>query len=73
MKILAIGDFHGKFPVELKKLVKEVDLILSVGDYPSWEFKKILTVNTGAAIDGKCAIIDFDGVKGRVKNIRFVK
>jgi Icc-related predicted phosphoesterase len=40
MKILAIGDFHGKFPLELKKLVKEVDLILSVGDYPSWKLRE---------------------------------
>lgn len=35
MKILAIGDFHGKFPAKLKKdLEKEkFDLILSTGDY----------------------------------------
>jgi len=42
MKILAIGDFHGKFPQELKKIAKskEIDLIISVGDYPPWELKK---------------------------------
>lgn len=36
MKILAIGDFHGKFPEKLKKrIVKEkADLIISVGDHP---------------------------------------
>jgi len=33
MKILAIGDFHGKFPTKLKKLARGVDLIVSVGDY----------------------------------------
>ena len=33
MKILAIGDFHGKFPVKLRKLAKDVDLVVSVGDY----------------------------------------
>jgi Icc-related predicted phosphoesterase len=33
MKILAIGDFHGKFPSKLKKAAKEVDVILSVGDF----------------------------------------
>ena len=33
MKILAIGDFHGKFPVKLQKLAKEVDLILCTGDF----------------------------------------
>jgi predicted phosphodiesterase len=33
MKILAIGDFHGKFPAKLKKEARKVDLILSTGDY----------------------------------------
>jgi Icc-related predicted phosphoesterase len=32
MKILAMGDFHGKFPDKLKKEAKNVDLILCVGD-----------------------------------------
>ena len=41
MKILAIGDFHGKFPLKLKnKLSKEdFDLVLGLGDYtglPEW-------------------------------------
>ena len=40
MKILAIGDFHGKFPMKLKKLAKSADLIVSVGDYPAWSLKK---------------------------------
>lgn len=36
MKILAIGDFHGKFPSKLEKRISEEnpDLILSVGDFP---------------------------------------
>jgi len=36
MKILAIGDFHGKFPNNLKKRIvqEDVDLILGIGDYP---------------------------------------
>ncbi|MEK6885427.1 MAG: metallophosphoesterase [Nanoarchaeota archaeon] len=33
MKILAIGDFHGKFPPKLKKEAEKADIILSVGDY----------------------------------------
>jgi len=33
MKILAIGDFHGKFPQKLKDEAKKVDLIISVGDF----------------------------------------
>jgi len=32
MKILAIGDFHGKFPSKLKKAAKEADLVLCTGD-----------------------------------------
>jgi len=41
MKVLAISDFHGKFPEKLRKLAKsdEVDLILALGDYtglPEW-------------------------------------
>ncbi|MBI2046644.1 metallophosphoesterase [Candidatus Pacearchaeota archaeon] len=32
MKILAIGDFHGRFPERLKKLAKKADLILCTGD-----------------------------------------
>lgn len=40
MKILAIGDFHEKFPMKLKKLAKSADLIVSVGDYPAWSLKK---------------------------------
>jgi Icc-related predicted phosphoesterase len=42
MKILAIGDFHGKFPEKLRKLAKEVDVILSVGDFADTsELRKI--------------------------------
>ena len=36
MKILAIGDFHGKFPVKLRKLTKKVDLVVCIGDYFSF-------------------------------------
>ena len=32
MKILAIGDFHGKFPSKLKKEVEKADLVLCTGD-----------------------------------------
>jgi len=42
MKILAIGDFHGKFPKDLKRKAKEVDLIVSVGDYADTnEFREL--------------------------------
>lgn len=33
MKILVLGDFHGRFPNKLKKASKKVDLIISVGDF----------------------------------------
>jgi Icc-related predicted phosphoesterase len=41
MKILAIGDFHGRFPEKLKAQIKkeDADLILALGDYtglPEW-------------------------------------
>ncbi|MBU2576634.1 MAG: metallophosphoesterase [Nanoarchaeota archaeon] len=41
MKILAIGDFHGKFPAKLRKLAKEVDLIISVADYCPFNYRKL--------------------------------
>ena len=35
MKILAIGDFHGKFPRKFEKLIKreKIDLVVSNGDF----------------------------------------
>lgn len=35
IKILAIGDFHGKFPEKLKKIAKskDIDLVIALGDY----------------------------------------
>jgi len=33
LKILCVGDFHGKFPAKLKKIAKSCDLILATGDY----------------------------------------
>jgi len=33
MKILAIGDFHGKFPAKLKEEAKKADILLTTGDY----------------------------------------
>jgi Icc-related predicted phosphoesterase len=42
MKILSIGDFHGKLPNKLMKQIKKEnpDIIVSVGDYPSFTLKK---------------------------------
>lgn len=33
MRILAIGDFHGKFPKKLQNIAKKADLVLSTGDF----------------------------------------
>lgn len=40
MKILAIGDFHGKFPEKLQKLADKVDLVVSVGDFCPFSLRK---------------------------------
>ncbi len=41
MKILAIGDFHGKFPEKLRREAEKADLIVSIGDYLPFYLKKI--------------------------------
>lgn len=43
VKILAIGDFHGKFPSKVKKFINEEkpDLIVSTGDYFPFSYRKI--------------------------------
>lgn len=33
VKILVVGDFHGKFPSKLKKEAKKADFVLSTGDF----------------------------------------
>ncbi len=40
MKILVVGDFHGKFPKKLQKVAKEVDIVVSLGDYSPWTLVK---------------------------------
>jgi Icc-related predicted phosphoesterase len=48
MKILAIGDFHGKFPPKLLKIAKgkDVDLILVTGDFNNTdEIRKLVFKN----------------------------
>lgn len=44
VKILAVGDFHGKFPLEkIKKFVKDegIDFVISVGDFFPWSMKDL--------------------------------
>jgi len=40
MKILIIGDFHGKFPAKLKKKAKKIDLVVSLGDFCPFSLRK---------------------------------
>ena len=43
MKILAVGDFEGKFPKKYIKIIKKekIDLVVSDGDYPPFSLKKL--------------------------------
>ena len=43
MKILAIGDFHGKFPRKFEKLIKreKIDLVVSNGDFFPFIYRKL--------------------------------
>src|SRR3989344_1038750 len=44
IRILAIGDFHGKFNLEkFEKLIKKekIDFVISVGDYPPFHYRKL--------------------------------
>lgn len=43
MKILSIEDFHGKFPKKFEILIKkeDIDLVVSVGDYPPFHYRKL--------------------------------
>ena len=53
MKILAIGDFHGKFPEKLKKEARKVDLVVSVGDYTGLsDWRPIIMAQIKAAKTG---------------------
>ncbi len=42
MKILAVGDFHGRFPKKVKKYAKEADVIFSPGDLADRKERKYL-------------------------------
>jgi len=43
MKLLVVGDFHGKFPKKIKSLVKKekIDLVISIGDYLAFTYRKL--------------------------------
>ena len=43
VKILAVGDFHGRFPKKFEKLInkEKIDFVISNGDYPPFEYRKL--------------------------------
>ncbi|MBU2612191.1 MAG: metallophosphoesterase [Nanoarchaeota archaeon] len=43
MKLLVLGDFHGKFPSKLYSIIKKekIDLVVSIGDYPPFHYRKL--------------------------------
>lgn len=43
MRIMVIGDFHGKFPRKFEKIIKKekIDLVVSLGDYPPFHYRKL--------------------------------
>lgn len=43
MKILIVGDFHGKLPKKFETLIKKekIDLVVSLGDYPPFHYRKL--------------------------------
>ena len=43
MKILAVGDFNGKFPKKYENIIKreKIDVVISDGDYPPFSIKKL--------------------------------
>jgi len=54
MKILAIGDFHGKFPKKLENLAKKSDLVISLGDYfPGYSVENFLIEELFRLISGE--------------------
>lgn len=43
VKILALGDFHGKFQKKFERIIKKekIDLIISIGDYLPFAYRKL--------------------------------
>lgn len=74
LKILAIGDFHGKFPAKLQKKIKTIEphFILSTGDYAAIEdFRPHLKKHFKALQKGKR--LNFKEIIGKKKFARLLK
>jgi len=43
MKLLVVGDFHGKFPKKFENMIKKqkIDLVVSLGDYAPFAYRKL--------------------------------
>ncbi|MCR4285047.1 MAG: metallophosphoesterase [archaeon] len=71
MKILAIGDFHGKFPKKLQNLTKQVDLIISVGDYfPGYSGDNFLIRDVQSIIRLLLGELDEKHIKKEIEQVR---
>lgn len=74
LKILAIGDFHGKMPAKLKARIRKTkpDLILSTGDYAAIEeLRPYITAHFKAIAKGKR--LNLKEVIGRKKFSKLIK
>lgn len=74
LKILAIGDFHGKMPAKLKARIKGIkpDLMLSTGDYAAIEdFRPYIIAHFKAIAKGKR--LNLKEIIGRKKFSKLLK
>jgi len=71
MRILVIGDFHGKFPMKLQTLIKDVDLVVSVGDYCSFSDRDLWFKHCYGTDKELLEVVGKKGVKaGVMKDVR---
>ena len=62
----------------IRRIIDKHQPVLAIGGHihenqGKCKIGRTLVVNPGAAVDGRCAIIDFDENKGKVKSVKFVK
>ena len=62
----------------LRRIIDRHQPVLALGGHihenqGKCKIGKTLIVNPGAAVDGRCAVVDFDEGKGKVKSVKFVK
>ena len=72
----AKGEHYGSKMI--RRVIDRNQPVLGIGGHmhenqDKCKLGKTIVINTGAAEDGKAAVIEFDEKKGEVKEIRFVK